>query len=207
MRGIPAIVLLAAVLSGAPFAWAQGTPPAAQSAPAPAPSKPVPDWLKYKPAYTGEEDNIANPHRTNDEIEAWAQQAAADVLSFSRDGQDAKIKSFEKYFNPQAWQLYISYLKDSKILNMVDEEGYAVRTIITQSPQVAQRGPVNGVYHWIVRMPITISFFKKDPVSGEQKNGPVGNFYLFVDISRLAQGGGEDGIAIVNWRVMDVPRN
>lgn len=207
MKGISAAVFLAAMLSGASLAWAQGTPPAApQGAPAQVPLK-KPAWLQYKPAYTGEENNIANPHRTNDEITAWAQEAAADVLSFSREEQSAKLKGFEKYFNPKGWQLYVAYLKDSKILNMVDEDSYFVRTIVTQPPEVVNRGASNGVYHWIVRMPITISFFKKDPEAGESKPGPVGKFYLFVDISRLAEGGGDEGIAIVNWRVMDVPKN
>jgi len=216
MNGVWGAVFLAAVLGGASIALAQGTAPAAppvqkdsQGAPA---AQQIPEWLKYKPSYgtgeSGEQNDIANPHRTTDEISAWAQQASADVLSFSAENQDAKISSFKKYFTAQGWQLYISYLKDAKILEMVDQAGYSVSTIVSQPPEVVNRGAAGGVYHWIVRMPITISFFKKDPASEEPKAGPSGKFYLFLDIARTTQeSDAEDSMGIVNWRVMDVPKN
>ena len=213
MKRLLGAVLFAIILSGASAARAQDdgsvagveeTTPATAAAPQ---VESVPDWLKYKPAYQGEENNVANPHRTTDEITAWAQQAAADVLSFNKENLNARMESFKKYFVKQGWLLYISYLKDNKVIDMVNQQGYSVSTIVSQVPEIVNRGASGGVYHWILRMPITVSFFKKDPATGEPKQGPSGKFYLFLDVSRVAIGGGDDGIDITNWRVMEVPKN
>ena len=208
MKSFLGVVLFAVILSGASAASAESinveVPPSAAPARV---IESVPDWMKYRPAFQGEENNIANPHRTTEEITAWAQQAAADVLSFNKENRAARMSDFKKYFVKQGWMLYTAYMQENKVLSMVDQQGYSVSTIVSQVPEIVNRGASNGVYHWILRMPITISFYKKDPVSGEPKPGPFGRFYLFLDVSRLPEGGGDDGIAITNWRVMDVPKN
>jgi hypothetical protein len=221
MKKILTAVLFAGVLLSASLSWAQANAPApaapsiavpaaaaqqAPGAPAPAP-EPLPAWLEYKPTYTGEENDIANPHRTADEMTTWAQQAAADVLSFSPDDYDAKMTGFKKYFVKQGWQLYTAYLKDSRVVEMVGAGGYSISAIVTEVPEIVNQGASGGAYHWIMRMPITIGFYKKDPASGDTKTGPSAKFYLFIDVLRVAQGGGDDGVAITNWRIMDVPKN
>jgi len=203
MNKILAAVFLAVVLSAAPAAWADS--------PAAAPdgtTTQLPAWLQYKPVYKGEENDIANPHRTADEMATWAQQAAADLLSFSKDDEEAKMAAFrQKYFVDQGWQLYTAYLKDAKILDMVDGQGYSVTTIVSEVPEIVNKGSAGGSYHWILRMPITISFYKKDPATGESKPGNSAKFFLFIHALRVADGGGTDGLAIMDWRVVDVPKN
>lgn len=208
-------ILLNGVLSNSSFSWAQdnaAAPPPVAAAPAapgqqgvPATAEPMPSWLEYKPSYTGEENDIANPHRTTDEMAMWAQQAAADVLTFSQDDYSKRMAGFKKYFLQQGWVLYTAYLKDTRVLEMING-GYAIGAIVSEVPEIVHSGATNGAYHWILRMPITISFFKKDPASGKAKTGPSGKFYLFMDVMRVSEGYGDDGIAIINWRVMDVPK-
>ncbi len=237
MKRVLIAILFMGVLAGSTFSWGQdnnaaapptaqqaapaaataetppaatvpaGTPtPAAQQQPAAQPGQ-LPSWMEYKPAYTGEENDITNPHRTTEEITTWTQQAAADVLTFSSDDYKGKITGFKRYFVTQGWEQYVAYLKDTKAIDKVSVDGYSIGAIVDEAPQIINQGSSNGAYHWILRMPITISFFKKDPASGETKTGPSGKFYLFMDVLRVAQGGGDDGIAITNWRVMDVPKN
>jgi hypothetical protein len=192
-------------LSPAPSLAQQGAAPP----PAPAAAQPLPSWLEYKPAYVGEENDISNPHRTTEEITTWAQQAAADVLTFDKDNYTAKMVSFKKYFAPMGWDQYTEYLKDTKVVDMVGGNGYSIGAIVDEVPQIVNQGTTNGAYHWILRMPLTISFFTKDAASGQAKTGPSGKFYLFVDILRVAKNsgiGGEDGIAIISWRVMSPPK-
>lgn len=197
-------------VTGAAPALAQDAPPAAGAAPPPAAGMPaeegkLPSWLEYKPVYSGEETNIANPHRTRDEITTWAQQTAAEVLSFGRDDYTQKMTSFRKYFVPQGWDLYIGYLKQTRAIEMISAEDYTMGAIVADVPEIVNQGTFNGAYHWILRMPVTISFANKNP-DGTAKPGPSGKFYLFMDVLRVPEGGGDAGIAITNWRVMDVPK-
>lgn len=198
------VVLLAGGLAVAqvPAQQQQQQQPAAPAAPA-AEAKPA--WMEYKPSYAGEESDISNPHRTHDEITTWAQQAVVDVLSFSRDNYNDKVNGFKKYFAPQGWQLYVNYLKDSKIVDVVGQ-GYTIGAIVNDTPEIVNQGSSAGAYHWIMRMPVTISFYQKNE-DGTPKPATSSKFFLFVDVLRVTQPGSEGGIAITNWRMMESPKN
>ena len=187
------IVLLATGIFATSLAYAQ-------SQPQPKQVPKLPSWLEYKTPYAGEENNIANPHRTRDEITSWAQQVAADSLSFSKVNYKIKLKSFKKYFVKKGWQLYAAYLKETKLINMVVDDGYTVGTIVNELPEITNKGTFGSVYHWVVKMPITISFFN----SNTQKNSEPyasGKYFLSLDIGRVANG----NIAVMGWNVEDMP--
>ncbi|MFH1157576.1 MAG: DotI/IcmL family type IV secretion protein [Pseudomonadota bacterium] len=186
-------ILVVALLASGLFA-----PSLASAQPHKAPARP--SWLEYKSPYVGEENDIANPHRTTGEIASWAQQAAADSLSFSRADYKIKLNGFKKYFVPEGWKFYAAYLKNTRLINMVVDDGYTVGTIVNDLPEIVNQGVSNGVYHWIVRMPITISFFSAGP-QGVSRPGASGKYLLLLDVGRVAEG----GIAIMSWAVEDMP--
>ena len=171
------------------------------------PPAPLPAWLEYKPSYVGEQNDIANPHRTAEEITMWAQGAAADVLSFSQEDYTDKMNEFKKYFVEQGWQPYTAYLQNTKILSIVSEKGYSIGAIVDDVPEIIKQGASDGAYHWTLRLPITVSFFKKDLVTGDMQTGSSGKFFLFIDVLRVAEGGGDNGIAIDDWRVTDATKH
>jgi hypothetical protein len=89
----------------------------------------------------------------------------------------------------------------------MDEEGYSVGTIVNAPPEVVNHGSAEGSYHWIVRMPVTISFYTTLE-NGETKTGASGKYLIYMDITRIESGGIDDNnIAIANWRVDDMPKN
>ena len=187
------VVLLATGIFATSLAYAQFQPQPKQVPKSPS-------WLDYKTPYAGEENNIANPHRTREEITSWAQQVAADSLSFSKVNYKNKLKSFKKYFVKKGWQLYAAYLKETKLINMVVDDGYTVGTIVNELPEITNKGTFGSVYHWVVKMPITISFFN----SNTQKNPEPyasGKYFLSLDIGRVANG----NIAVMGWNVEDMP--
>lgn len=190
---IAALPALAQVPTPAP---AQPAAPAPAAAPAP---EAKPDWMNYKNPYVGEENDLANPHRTTDEISAWAQQAATDTLSFNPTNYRDKLTSFKKYFAPQGWQLYADYLKSSNVMSSVTNDGFSVGAIADGKPDIVNSGAVDGTYHWIVKLPLTVSFFTTAS-DGTITPGTMSKYTLFIDMARIADQSGE-GIAINNWRM------
>ena len=198
-----ACIMAAALLCSA-AALAQAPPEQGQPARGITPPKPA--WLDYKNPYASEEGDLSNPHRTTDEIVILAQQTATDVLSFSPADYKDKLQSFKKYFVPQGWQLYAAYLKGSLPLSKVTDDGYSVGAIVSSPPEIVNNGPADGAYHWVVKVPVTISFFfSAAAADGSVRTGPSGKHILFMDMTRVASGGGDSGIAINNWRVDDAP--
>jgi len=215
------VLFCAGAVLAASAAWAQqgvppaaapavtapaATAPAAAAAPAPAAKSLLSLWHPYGDEQNSQ-NNLANPNHTLDEILTWSQQTAADVLSFSPDDRVSKMEGFKKkYFVKQGWDLYLAYLHDSNIQDMIDREGYFVSTIVPNIPQIYSSGAKDGAYHWIVKMPITIGFYKKSAnVNADPQPGPSGKFILYIDVMRVATGG-DDGVAIVNWQVTAAPK-
>ncbi|MBI3441385.1 MAG: DotI/IcmL family type IV secretion protein [Proteobacteria bacterium] len=166
--------------------------------PAPADSS----WLAYKIPYAGEENDIQNPNRTSDEITNWSQQATAEILSFSPADYQTRLNDFKKYFLPQAWQAYADALRSSKLINRVTEEGYSIRAIVDRPPEIVSHDAVGGAYHWIVKLPVTISILIPDR-EGNNRNSAAERYTVFMDMARVAQGG-NDGIAIQHWQMNEV---
>jgi hypothetical protein len=150
----------------------------------------------------GEENDIANPHRTSDEMSIWAQETVADIMSFASGDYNGKLAQYRRYFTPEGWELYSNYLRDAKLLNIVSEQGYSIGTIVDSVPEIVNQGTSGGVYHWILKMPITISFFNADNV-GNIKTGASGKYILYIDVMRIPETNSGENIAINNWRVDD----
>jgi hypothetical protein len=213
MKNALMVLFCAGVALATSAAWAQqGVPPAAAPAPAtaapaltPAAKSLLSLWHPYGDAQNSQ-NNLANPNHTLDEILTWSQQTTADALSFSPDDRVSKMEGFKKYFVKQGWDLYLAYLHDSNIQDMIDREGYFVSTIVPNIPQIYSSGTKDGAYHWIVKMPITIGFYKKSASANvDPQPGPSGKFILYIDVMRVASGG-DDGVAIVNWQVTATPK-
>lgn len=145
------------------------------------------DWMKYRTPYAAGEQGLSGPHHTTEEVSIWAQQVAADALSFSPANYGKKMEDLRRYFTPPGWELYQAYLKNSKL------DGTAtVTSIVSSGSEIVSHGAVEGVYHWIVKSPVTTSF------SGSDAGGQS---VLYMDVARAPEGGGDDGLIVYNWRV------
>lgn len=197
MKAMKKVLAAAVLVLGATLAHA--TPPGVPSAPVP-PSAPRPSWLDYQVPYAGEENGISSPHRTMEEIADWAQQRAAELLSLTPKDYKTRLPEFKKYFIQDGWAQYAAYLKDSKTIGMVSEGGYSSSAIVDSAPEVINHGPVNGSYHWIVRMSVTVSFFKADG-RGDTVTTATGKHVLYMDLGRVESPADENSIAITRWKV------
>lgn len=170
----------------------------------PTPTEPVPEWLKYKNPYSGEQNNLSNPHRTSEEITTWAQNAAAEVTSFMPGGFTNKLTEIKKMFTPQGWVEYATWMRDSQIADMVRAQNYGVSTIINGNVRIINNGSVAGVYHWLVEMPVIVTFLHPDS-SGKQQPLSGGKFRLVIQLGRMAAEPEEDGLIIEGWKVSNYP--
>jgi hypothetical protein len=167
-------------------------------------SPPVPqadDWTKYRSPYVGEQNNLANPNRTQAEITAWAQKAIATSLSFTPEDFSDRIGAAKKMFTTQGWGEYAAYLRQAQLVERVRDQKYTVSTILNGDAAIIAQDTVNGSYHWLVRTPIMITFFTKDAATGELKAGGNGHFTLTVQIGRVAKNQGDEGLAVESWKI------
>ncbi len=169
--------------------------------PAAAPAAPAADWMQYQNHYAGEQNNLANPNKTTEEITGWAQKAVADALSFTPEDLDEKIKAAKNMFVERGWNEYAAYVRDAQLLDRVRTQKMSMSTILNGGAIIMGSEPIEGVYRWLVRAPVMITFLRKDAATGEQKPAGTGKFNLTLQILRVPQGQGDDGVAIESWKV------
>jgi hypothetical protein len=95
---------------------------------------------------------------------------------------------------------YLNYLKDSKLTDMVQGQGYAVTTIVNGDSMILNSGAMAGNYHWLVELPLMVTFLHTG-ADGGQEAVAGGTFKLILQLGRVAPSTGVDGMAIESWKM------
>ncbi len=122
------------------------------------PTEPKPDWMKYKDVY-GEQLNLAEPHRSNEEMQQWVQKIITDLFDLTPTNYKEKLKKFKNYFEKSSWAAYAKHLKQSQILNLISKQQQSTEAIVKNIPEIIEGKNKDGVYHWIIKTQIASSSF------------------------------------------------
>lgn len=150
--------------------------------------------------YVANTDGVSSPHRTSGEMIIWAQEVAAEVLSFSPQNYAERLNSFKKLFVPEGWQLYSNYMRSTRFLNLVTERGYSAITIVNGEPDILEQSVSGNNYRWSIKVPVTISFYK-GMQDGTAKTDITGRYVLYLEVIRVMGDGDGAGIAISGWKM------
>lgn len=159
-------------------------------------------WMKYNDPYLQAQRVISNPHRTADEVGAWFKGLAADLMTHKPSEIESKIRSYQKSsFSDKGYREFVTYMRDAKVLDMVNLRGNEMSTIATADPAFTASGPISGVYAWNVSLPLLISFYKLDD-NGDHKPVAGGNFEVQATIIRTTEESAPEGMVIDSWKVV-----
>lgn len=120
-----------------------------------------PDWLKKA------KDNdptlrdgvpLEKPHLTPREVREWASNAVADVLNFSFTDFAERQKTYPKYFSSQGWEQYQEYMRKSRMEEVINSYKYDVSGVVVNIPYIAREEARQGVYRWLVEVPVMMSY-------------------------------------------------
>ena len=221
----------------------QATPAAGAAAPPqnpldppadpPAPPGSKPDWMQYENPFVGEQNDLTNPHLSPEEVLAWVQARATDALTFTSndvielmksDGallealpedNKTKLARIKKYFTPQGWTEYATYLtqpypgQEVGLIDMVRNQSRSITTIVNGLGSVVEKGSATGSYHWLVKEPMMLSVLGIGMSVGEdgtmeQKTLLTDKWQLLIQVGRVKDAGDENGLAIESWKVTAV---
>jgi intracellular multiplication protein IcmL len=172
-------------------------------APAPPAGAPAgaakPDWMSYHDHYVGEQNDIANPHRSTEEMLSLAHQMMINSLSLRPDDFNQHVTEMKKMFTDRGWGDYAGYLKESRLADMVRADQYHVNTIINGNSMVTGQGAVDGVYEWQIQAPVLMTFLQKD--GGQLREINTGRFKITAVLARSLKAENPEGVLISSWKV------
>lgn len=182
-------------LSGTPT-----PPPGAEDAPAAEVDK---SWMTYNDPYLQAQKVISSPHRTPDEVAEWLKALAVDLMTHSPEGIIEKVQGYRYAFSDKGYNEFVTYMRDSKVLDMVNLRRNQLSTIASGDVAFVGSGPIGGVFTWSASLPLLISFYQLD-ADGNHRPVAGGSFMLESRISRSTEEKAPDGMVIDGWRLVRI---
>ncbi|MBP7252925.1 MAG: DotI/IcmL/TraM family protein [Alphaproteobacteria bacterium] len=122
---------------------------------------------------------LNEPFITDGALVAWVAETSKRVLTLSFSDFRQRLQDVAYNFTPQGWETFSKALKDARILELIEERKMVTEMTIEAAPEIIKRGEINGVYAWVLQMPVSLTF------KGEQAPQAIkGN--LRVQISRVS---------------------
>lgn len=162
------------------------------------PETPKPDWMSYKEPYTEKQD-LAKPHRSNEEIQQWALKAITDLFYLTPTTYKDSLTSAKNYFEKPSWTAYAKHLKSSQYLDLVTNQGYSTEAILKDTLEIISHEARNGAYHWTIKANVVASTFI---LGADNKKNILNstNYTVFADIKRVEKSADDMNLVISEIR-------
>lgn len=123
---------------------------------------------------------------------SWAARAATDVMTFGFHDYQKRLQESSSYFTRRGWQSFTEALERSRIMEGVTQAQRVVTAAPRSAPVIRQQGEVNGIYRWIVELPLVVTY-----QSGSAQQSDTINVQLV--IVRVSTLDSPSGVGIQQW--------
>lgn len=142
-------------------------------------------------------------HRTDRELKEWITIAVSESLFFQASNYDQIKKQVEEYFTPSGIQQYDEYFRSSGILDNIQKNKYRMSVFIEDHPLLQNGLEIEGVYRWLYKMPLTISFIPRDTITLQENRNDIVNrkMNLQIQLRRVRLPNNPDAVQIESWQM------
>ena len=95
---------------------------------------------------------------SDEEINQWANLAIIAAHSYNYVNYRSELEAASQFFTGEGWNTFISALKSSNNLQAIIDNKFVVSAVATEAPVIEQKGIINKVYSWRVRMPVVVTY-------------------------------------------------
>lgn len=136
---------------------------------------------------------LNEPYRSDADVVAWAAGAAQNTMRFDYiNYRNSLQQAHDSYFTPDGWESFNRALKESNILDSLQQYKLVVSLKVNAAPEIANKGNMNGVYTWDLRFPITIGYDGNQPPQASKAT-------LILRVERVSTLQNPEGISIKQW--------
>ena len=134
---------------------------------------------------------LAKPDMTDDEVIAWASQAAVASMTFNYKDYQARLKNAAGYFTQEGWQKFSSGMVSAQFVDLVVAQKRSLIATAAGQGAIVQNGFVDGAYAWHIVLPMALYYSSEDGEEGSHRM----NLSLIVTRSDV----NKDGRGIADW--------
>jgi len=148
------------------------------------------------------EGNVAlsKPHRLSKDIGIWLMTAAGEAMNFDSGQAEARINELNHFFDTTGRNQYVEFLRDQKILSVVQDGRFNVRSYVNDQPLLLNEGIVNDRYRWLFKVPVVVSYLDKNMKTYAGADAKlVQKASINIQIGRIKGDDKPDGLQIEQW--------
>lgn len=135
---------------------------------------------------------LNEPNMNDAALVSWAARAASDVMTFGFHDYQRRLQEASSYFTRRGWQSFTEALERSRLMEGVTKAQRVVTAAPKSAPVIIQQGLVDGVYRWIVELPLIVTY-----QSGTAQQSDTVNVQLV--IVRVSTLDSPSGVGIQQW--------
>jgi hypothetical protein len=147
--------------------------------------------------------DLGLPHRNEKQIIEWATEIVSQAMTVNPKTYEEDFKKIAPFFTAFSLKEYNDYMAKTNMINVLVSNSYRLQAMSDEEGSVVKDGKITGTYHWLVQVPIMVSYYK-DNIQDVDKTATVTNQHLLVQVQvgRVKQKNGSDiGMAIERWSV------
>lgn len=154
-------------------------------------------------AGSAKDANLTVQHMSTTEISSLLKQVIAESLSLTPANYDATAESMKKYFTPEAYQQYLTFLQQGNMKQTLTDQNLQSGAFPEQDPLELNSGVFGAAYKWLFEVPVTLSFVKRGTQGYENTAVTSQNrrFVLRTQFSRVKDSADPNAVKIEIWQV------
>lgn len=122
---------------------------------------------------------LDKPHQSAAEVTNFAVKAVTTSLTYDFANYRADFNNALQYFTkPAGWNQFVDAVQKSQMLELVQTKRLNTTAVANNAVIVREGINSQGIYEWVVQMPIRVTYQSASEVTGQ-------NFLLTVNIERL----------------------
>lgn len=122
---------------------------------------------------------LNQPHLSAAEVANFATEGVTRALTYSFDNYRTDFQDAQIYFTkPRGWNSFVDALQSSGQLDLVKKSKLNTTAVAQRAVIVREGVSTDGVYEWVVQMPVRITYQSASQVTGQ-------NFMVTITLQRL----------------------
>lgn len=141
---------------------------------------------------------LSEPAMSPAAIRVWVTQTMTEVLSFDDATRTESMRKNSRHFTPEGWKEFTDMIAAVGWKQEAGKPRYIYGTTATRGPTIHREGVRDGLYSWVVEVPLLTSI---GTAANPQGNGGIG-YKAIVVVSRALNREDPAGVSISSFKMI-----
>ncbi len=140
---------------------------------------------------------LSLPNMTDQALLSWVATGITEILTIGFGDFDTRVLSQKGLFTPNGWESFIKALRERNMREDFKLRQLVLTTAPANMPVIVNKGEdIDGLYKWIVEMPIIMTYATNDNVTEKRKS------IARLTIIRVSPKQNKNSVGIEKWELL-----